>query len=376
MAHIQELDKGKYKLVVSLGYDAKGKKIRKTKTVTASGPREAKKKLAEFETEVYNNNYVDVKDMPFTQFVDTWREEYASKKLSLSTQEVYNDILDSSIIPYFESKRMKDIKTLHLEKFFNDEEKEGKGSLEKKYNLLNGMFGKAVDWEVIASNPMNKVEKPKKPKKKKDFYNKSEIQTLLSRIDTLPLYQRTIIKMAVIGGLRRGEILALTINEVSGNEVKIYRNLQHTKKGGTVLKETKTGEERTVTLPGHLIDDLKSLHKQQLEYKIGAGNLWQGFNGEIMLFANEFGVPFQPHSISTFWRRFINREGLKKISFHDLRHSSASLLISEGINMKVVQQRLGHKDIKTTLNIYSHVTKKDDEKASAIFDSISNENGH
>jgi len=107
------------------------------------------------------------------------------------------------------------------------------------------------------------------------------------------------------------------------------------------------------------------------------GTLWKGFKDiegkEVMLFgASEYGIPYTPNSITLFWNRFIKRTGLKKIRFQDLRHSSASLILSEGINMKVVQKRLGHKDIKTTMNVYSHVTEKDDEKASNVFDQFYN----
>lgn len=366
MAYFKHQEKNKYKLFAEAGYDTKGKRIRKTKLVNASGPREAKKKLAEFEIEVYNKNYVDVKDMPFRAFIDVWREEYASKTLSASTQEVYNDILDQSIIPYFNLKRMKDVKTLHLVQYFN----ETAGSIGKKYNILQSVFKRAVKWDVIGSNPMSEVDRPKEQKPKKDFYDKSELELLFGKLDNLLPYQQTIVKLASIGGLRRGEILALTDKCITGNEVLIYRSLQSTRKEGLKLKETKTGEERTITLPDNLIKELKSLHKQQLKRKMKLSNLWEGFNEEILLFANEFGIPYQPHSVSTMWRRFVQREKLKKISFHDLRHSSASLLISEGINMKVVQMRLGHKDISTTLNIYSHVTKNDDKKASDIFNDL------
>jgi len=370
MGYFKEHGKGKYRLFADAGYNADGKRIRKTKVITASGPREAKKKLAEFEVEVSNTNFTDVKNLSFGEFVEMWRDNHAKVALSASTLEIYNIILDSSLLPHFKKQKLKDIKTLHIVKFFNDEKNKNKGSLEKKYNLLLNIFKKAVEWEVIATTPMEKVDKPKVKKKKKDFYDKEELQLLFKKMDSLLPYQRLMIKLAAIGGLRRGEILALTANDIEGNEVHIWRSMQNTQEKGLVLKETKTGEERTVTFPDDIIKEMKALHNHQLRMKLQAGNLWEGFNGEIMLFANEFGVPFRPNSVTTFWNRFVTREKLKKISFHDLRHSSASLLISEGINMKIVQQRLGHKDIKTTLNIYSHVTKKDDEKASEVLGSI------
>lgn len=90
-------------------------------------------------------------------------------------------------------------------------------------------------------------------------------------------------------------------------------------------------------------------------------------NEVAMLFTQANGEVMRPDSVTQFWGRIVDRYKLKKISFHDLRHSSASLLISQGINMKVVQKRLGHTNIKTTLNICGHVTQKDDELASDVF---------
>ncbi|PUB17944.1 site-specific integrase [Paenisporosarcina sp. OV554] len=87
-----------------------------------------------------------------------------------------------------------------------------------------------------------------------------------------------------------------------------------------------------------------------------------------MLFvSDEYGNPFQPNAYTRFWGRFMKRTDIKKIRLHDLRHSSASTMLSEGVNMKVIQKRLGHKNIKTTLNTYSHVSTEEDQKAADVF---------
>jgi len=366
MAYYKEMGKGKYRLFAEAGYDAKGKRIRRTKTVEASGVREAKRKLAEFETEINNKNYVDPQNITLSAFVDMWKENHAKINLDYGTRENYYQLLDNSIVPYFGKQKISKINTLQLTQYFNEQTT----STEKKYNVMQSIFKKAKKWEVVTNNPMTEVEKPKQKKAKNDFYDVDELRILFSKLDGLALYQRAAIELAAVGGLRRGEVLALTDNEINGNEIKIWRSLQESKEGGLRLKATKSEDARTVTVPDWLIKELKKLHLQQKQRKMESGNLWEGFKGEIMLFANEFGVPYRPHSLSTFWRRFVKREKLRKISFHDLRHSSASLMISQGINMKVVQMRLGHKDISTTLNIYSHVTKTDDEKASDIFKNL------
>lgn len=376
MASFTDLGGGKFKLFVELGYDAKGKRIRRTKTIRASGPREARKMLSAFEVEVYNSVHIDPSKLTFTEFVERWKENYAEINLSASTREVYYGIL-KHIAPYFESKYIKDITTFHIVQYFTNEKKEGNGSLEKKYNILMSIFKHAYEWKVIKENPMVDVEKPKTSKKKMEIYDKEELMQLFEEIKSLSPRHQLMVKLAIVGGLRRGEILGIAYDQVdfSNNQIHIKRSLQYTKAEGFKLKGTKTGDERTVTFPEKLMKELHEYYIKQLNKRMEMGNLWKGFKdehgNEVMLFvADEYGLPYQPNAVTRFWGRFLKRTNLKKIRFHDLRHSSASLILSKGINPKVIQKRLGHKDIKTTLNIYSHVTEKDDEIASSVFNEL------
>ncbi len=373
MASFKDVGNGKFRLFVELGYDAKGRRIRKTRTVAATGPRQAAKLLAAYEVEVNNSVHIDPERLTFTEFVDKWKENYLGTSLAASTGEVYEGIL-KHIIPYFESKFIKDITTFHLIQYFANEAKAGNGSLEKKYNILMSIFKYAVEWKVIAENPMLDVDKPKKLKKKTQFYNREEISLLLKEIQVLEPRHQLMIKLALVGGLRRGEVLGIAYDQVdfTKNRIHIKRSLQYTKKDGLKLKGTKTEDERTVTFPESLMKELHRYYIRQLNERMEVGNLWKGFKDitgeEVMLFvSDDFGVPYQPNAVTRFWGRFMERSGLKRIRFQDLRHSSASLILSEGVNMKVLQNRLGHRNIKTTLNIYSHITEKDDEKASDVF---------
>lgn len=373
MASFEEVSKGKYKLYVELGYDAKGKRIRRTKTVSATGPRQAAKMLSAFEVEVDKSVHIDREKLSFNEFVTRWRENYAIPKLAPTTYEVYDGIL-KHITPYFESKYLKDITTFHIVQYFTNEKKLGNGSLEKKYNILMSVFKHAVKWSVIDVNPMTGVEKPRIAKKKIEFYNRDEIITLFEHIKSLSPRHQLMVKLTVIGGLRRGEVLGIAYDAVDfkKNQIHIKRSLQFSKREGIRLKGTKTENERTVTFPEELMKELHAYYIRQLSARVEMGKLWRGFkdihNEEVFLFvADENGEPYLPNAVTRFWGRFMKRSELKRIRFQDLRHSSASLILSEGVNMKVLQKRLGHKDIKTTLNVYSHITEKDDEEASNVF---------
>ncbi|RST59677.1 site-specific integrase [Siminovitchia terrae] len=380
MASFKEVSKGRYRLYVELGYDAEGKRKRKTKTVQATGPRQVKKLLQEFEMEVLDSQHLEDENPTFSDFLERWKSNYAETELSASTLEKYNNVL-KYMKPYFKGKRMKDISTFHIVQYFTKERKAGRGSLEKKYNLLQSLFKYAVKWRIIddKANPIEGVDRPKAKKKKVDFYDKEEIELLFKLAKELLPYQQLIIKLAVTAGLRRGEILALAddVLDFPNRKIHIKRSLQYTKEKGHVLKETKTEEERTVTIPEVLMKEIHKSYVRKLNLKMEMGTQWKGFKGRdskkvMLLFSDECGIPFRPDSVTQFWNRFMIRHNdkIKRIRFHDLRHSSASLILSEGVNMKVVQKRLGHKNIKTTLNIYSHVTEKDDEEASNVFDQL------
>lgn len=378
MASVQELIQGKkYRIFANLGKLPNGRYDRKTKIVEASGKKEARRMAQDFEDDLLDRLKYSG-EMFLSTFVDKWLDNYARVELAQSTLENYESVL-TYILDELGNRRMIDINSLAIIEFFNIERKAKRGSLESKYKVLQSLFKHAVKWNVIKNeeNPMVNIEKPKNAQKQvnKDFYRQDEVKLMLELIEELTDEQQLIVQLAIVGALRRGEIIAIThdVIDFSNNSILIKRSLQQNKKG-IKLKSTKTDDVRTVILPEKLMDQIQKLYIKKLNLRMEMGNLWQGYEDEgkevIFLFSNEYGKPYRPDSITQFWNRFTirNEDKLRRIRFHDLRHSSATLLLSEGINMKVIQKRLGHKNIKTTLNLYSHVSEKDDEKASDIFD--------
>lgn len=157
--------------------------------------------------------------------------------------------------------------------------------------------------------------------------------------------------------------------------------MQQSKTEGLRLKGSKTEDTRTVFIPEKVMKRLHGLYIKKLSLKMELGELWEGFkdvNGKevLLLFSNNLGKPYRLDSITQFWDRFTyrNKEKLRRIRFHDLRRSSATYILYEGtkkgLNMRTVQKRLGYKDIETTLRLYCHVTKKDDEQAGNLFNDL------
>ena len=121
--------------------------------------------------------------------------------------------------------------------------------------------------------------------------------------------------------------------------------------------------------------ELKEYYMNHRKQKLKLGSAWRSIQDENgndinLLFTKEDGYPALPNSMSNEWRKIINKYDLKPISFHALRHSCASLMVAEGINFKLIQERLGHSDIRMTLNTYSHLSKEQEKKAADVFNKI------
>ena len=173
--------------------------------------------------------------------------------------------------------------------------------------------------------------------------------------------------IALSTGMRRGEVLALRWRNVDfeGGVVRVVESLEQTKTG-IRFKSPKTDRTRAVTLPAFCIEELRRLKRQQAEELLTLGVRQIG---ETLVCARADGEPLQPQSLTHQFTRLITRiKDLPRIRLHDLRHSHATQLLAAGVHPKIVQERLGHASITTTLDLYSHVTSTMQGDAAARLD--------
>jgi len=383
---IENRGKGSWRLTVSLGVGAEGKYIRKRKTVKAKNKTAAKDLLAEFKTELRSGEYIDPTKIKFGQFVDEWRTKYAEHNLSSKTLEMYNYLLNGHILPAFKNKRLDSFLPMTITDYLQGlakvrhDGKEGglsTSTTQKHYNVLSSIFKFAKKNHLIKNDPVENAEKPIVRYKKSDVYTTDEIIQLYELLKHEPIERSLIIKLALDTGMRRGEILALTWDKVDFDDktIHVQHSLSYTRKKGYEVKGTKTEYRRFVSVAGYLMKELKDYHHIKKKQKFQADELWDGGDNFFVFCgwdkkAGTFGKPFSPDGTSQWWDRFLNRTGFKRITFHDLRHSSATHLINQGVHPKVIAERLGHKDIKITMNTYGHYIKEADEKAANINDDI------
>jgi integrase len=350
------------------------------KNVEAPSKREAEKLLDLFAAEVLRGQYVEPSKLTLKQFVERWLRDYVEAELAPKTVHRYKEIL-ARVLQAMGHLKMEQIKPMHLVEFYNNLREEGirkdgkTGKLSDStvlyhHRVINSLFNDAVKWEVIPSNPASKVDPPKVKTKQAPCYDEEQTAALLAALDKEPLKYKVMVILALATGLRRGEIMGLEWPDVDfeANTLTVRRASQYLPEKGTFSKDPKNEtSNRVIAVPESVMALLKQYKAHQNEERLKVGDLWQGSN---RLFTSWDGRPMHPDTISSWFPKFLARHNLPRIKFHALRHTSATLLIAEGIPLKNVSTRLGHADTRTTDKIYAHALVSVDRKAAQVMDNI------
>lgn len=377
MAYVEDLGNKKHKIYVDMGY-ARGKRVRRTKTVTVTSDRDLKNKIRDFEFKCMQEVDEPIDNISFAKFVDKWLTNYVEVNLKSSTLETYEYVLKSGLLEYFSKMKMKDIKKYHVVEYFTKEVQEDKPSITNKNMVLKSIFSKAVEWEVIKDNPARNVKAKNQNKREVNYYSKNELDLLFESIKDINPKYKTIIKLAAIGGLRRAEILGIREESINYEENYIYvdKQLRYTKFNKRFyMSSVKNNKPRYVYFPSEFMEELKSYHVNFKKLRMQMGNLWEPLKDKDgddvnLIFVKSNGFPTHLNTLGVQWRKIIKKLGLKYITFHELRHSCASLMVKKGVNFKVIQERLGHSNIGITLDLYSHLEEDMHKESTKVFDEI------
>jgi integrase len=387
---IEKRGKNSYRLSCLAGYNLQGKPIKKTKTVHGT-KKEAEIELAKFVADVQNGMVIEGKSLKFSEFTEIWKRDYGSKELAPSTYKRYCRMLETRLLPYFGHFYVNKIKPTDIMQFYdllskdtqlvrkkdNDGNKtlkplSGKTILEH-HRLLRAMLHKAVYWQVIVSNPAERVQPPKAKKPKRKYYDDDQCKILLENLEQLDEEQikyKTAIILTVFTGVRLGELMGLEWNDIDFRNgiVSINRSSQYLADKGVFTKVPKTESSiREVAIPDFVISLLEEYKLWYEEQKSLYGELWINSN---RLFVQADGKPMHPSTISKWFVKFIGQIGLPVINFHGLRHTNATLLIAQNIDVAVVAARLGHAQITTTFNFYVHPIIAHNKKAGFALENL------
>lgn len=236
-------------------------------------------------------------------------------------------------------------------------------SIAKYHTLLSSMLSTAVQWQMIFSNPCERVAPPKRNRQEEIYLDEVQALQLIKCLDREPLRYRTAIMLLLYSGMRRGELCGLTWQDIdfTHNLISITKASLYLPEYGVFDDSTKNkSSERVIQVPKEMTDLLKLYQKEQNILRLSMGDQWIN-SGKI--FTTQYGAPMHPDTLSDWFKKFIRKNDLPDIHLHSLRHTNATLLIASGTNIRTVAKRLGHSTPVTTGNIYAHAIKSADEMA-------------
>lgn len=436
IAPIKGSKKGSYRITVSNGYDSSGKQIRITKTFTpdtTKSKRQQEKQVqefaVEFERQVKSGKLYSGDKISFSDFVKEWLEKEAVHSLEETTIYSYKTHLKNIILPALGKYKISKITPVILERFYSDLTKEdakknGKGaykiaSIKKFHKMISGIMSTAVRWNVIEENPCEKAYLPRERNKKDDVkhFTLEQAQAFLEAMDKpymvpfkertirmpngkliemdkyfkermLPLQFKIFYRLALINGIRKGELVALTWNDIDfeNNKISITKSAGHASEG-QIIKSTKTkASSAIVSVPQQEMDLLSKWKTEQKNIMLSVGTEWKGYRGKEFDYNSVFiqmvrntgktmnaSTPYRKmEEFIKYYNQTVDKEEdkLPLIPLHGLRHTCATLNIALGEDIKTVQKTLRHANVQTTLNIYAHSLEEKVEEAANKLETV------
>lgn len=289
-------------------------------------------------------------------------EEYADFTARLAPYGMSQSEFIRQAIPYFEplGVTLAGLQPRQIQSFYLHEAETLKNTSILRFHAnLHKALKYAVRIDLIASNPVDKVDRPKPQAFMASYYSAEEMEKLFEAAQGHKL--ELIIQLAAFYGLRRAEVMGLRWEAIDfeAKTLTIRHIVTSTRiDGKKILVEADRAKTksslRTLPLVDPIAERLKAVKEQQEYNQKICGNCYnQEYLGYV--FVDAMGNLIQPDSVTTGFPQLLKENGLRKIRFHDLRHSCASLLLKEGVPMKQIQEWLGHSDISTTANIYAHL---------------------
>ncbi|AYB38569.1 site-specific integrase [Brevibacillus laterosporus] len=334
--------------------------------------KEAQQALTQKLHELQTGLTVDTSDMTVSQYMEYWLENYAKTSTRATTHYTYEQRVKRYIIPRIGHIKLKNLKTIHLQKMYSDLLKDGAkfqdgGVSPITIRHIHGLVHKALQnaerWQMVSRNVAQLVELPRVEKKETIVLTREGVQKLVESVRGKEICIPVLV--AVTTGMRYAEVFGLAWKDINFEKKTIHVRQQLIRINGVhQLSPPKTkSSERIISLSESLIGPLKQHKAEQAQSKLLFG---PSYNIEGLVCCRpEDGLPYIPASVRRKFRRVLEEAELPCIRFHDLRHTVATLLLETGVHPKIVSELLGHTNIGITLDRYSHVSMTMQQEAIA-----------
>ena len=300
--------------------------------------------------------------LPFTDYIEKWLNS-ARPSLATTTYQSYSNMIKARILPYFKplDLKLQEVTPQHIEDFYQTilDDNCTTNTVIHYHSILRKAMQVAVKKDIILKNPVDKVQRPKKNVYHGNFYTEDEMLTLFDAVSGDPL--ELCVKIAAYYGLRRSEVLGLRWDaiDLERKTISIKHKVIEAEVDGKfrpvgedVLK-TKSSFRTLPLIPAVEKLLLEEKEKQEMFRRLFKKSYCRDYLDYICV--DQTGKLLRPNYVTEHFTWLIQKYDLKKIRFHDLRHTCASLLLSNGISMKQIQIWLGHSTFATTADIYAHL---------------------
>jgi integrase len=304
------------------------------------------------------------------QFLEYWLEKVHKTNIRVSTYEEYVLIVRKHLVPALGHLRLQKLTAQHVHSLYAQKLEEGLSPARVRviHAVLHGALKHAVRTDLVARNVSEKVDVPSIEKHEIQPLAPEQAQLLLEKVSEHRL--GALLTVALTTGMRQGELLALRWQDVDlkSGELQVRRSVRYRGKRGFLESKPKTESGvRRVTLPDFVIEVLKQHRVSQLEARLQAGTLWIERD---LVFCRPDGDFIKSPTLRYQFVRLLEKAGLSRMRFHDLRHTAATLLLGMGVEMRVIQDILGHSNMATTANIYAHVLPAMQQEAMGKMDRL------
>ena len=376
--HLRKRAEGSWSLVIELPRDeVTGKRHQKWVTFRGN-KRDAEKELARLVAEADRGRLMASPNATVAEYLERWLKDHAEASCAPSTLIFYRHIIDRYISPYIGKAALEKLKPTQIVRLYSQlreaprqDGNEGTLSASTRrsvHRTLHAALGHAVKWGLIPYNPVDAVDAPRAEPKEMLYFSAEQAASFLRVLAAEGYPWKAFFSTAITTGMRLGELRALRWADVDlqRGTLIIKQSVQRLPGVGMVVKAPKTaGSRRSVALGPEMVRLLREHRARQNEERLRLGELWTD-NG--LVFPSERGTYAEKHTVHRVFTRLCAQAEVPRIRIHDLRHTTATLLLAQGITLKAVSERLGHANPTITLQTYAHVSATLQREAAQTMD--------
>ncbi|MFY9503770.1 MAG: site-specific integrase [Dethiobacteria bacterium] len=356
---------GRWQGSVLIGYDPETGR-QKRKYFYGRTRKEVQDKLIKIIPKVQTGTYREPTKITVAEWFTTWLNVYMKPSLRPTTWESYRYQVEGHIIPALGHLRLAQLQTAHIQRLYNKKLKSGrldgrKGGLSPRsikyiHTVIHSALEQAKKEGMIIINPAEATKLPKQEQKEIKYLDAAEAAIFLATAKESKHFAAFF--LALNTGIRRGELLGLRWQDIDFKacQLTVNQGLVRVTGKGLIFQEPKTKlSNRVINLAPAVLQVLKEHKAEQNEIRLLAGS---AYNADLdLVFANELGEPICPRAFTRIFERVVKRAGLD-VTFHGLRHTFATIALEQGVDVKTIQETLGHHSAAFTMDVYSSVTAK------------------